>query len=161
MHAEKQLSALRKRTRMQAEKLLLSTVECRHANTRGDSLETRSATTGIAAATLLSSSQCETQATRCALTARSTGAHAKGACWHPSMKRQDPFQVQPPMSQYGTRRVLRRAYHNTHSSVRAVAFPFLSSSAQSLAFCLVWGQVACPCAQAEEHRQHADPGGLL
>ena len=38
-----QMSALRKRTRMQAEKLLLSAVERRHANTRGDSFETRSA----------------------------------------------------------------------------------------------------------------------
>ena len=62
MHAEKQLSALRKRTRMQAEKLLLSAVERRHANTRGDSFETRSAKIGIGAATLLSFSQCESHA---------------------------------------------------------------------------------------------------
>ena len=82
-----QMSALRKRTRMQAEKLLLSAVERRHANTRGDSFETRSAKIGIGAATLLSFSQCESHATRCALTSRSTRAHTKGACWHPSMKR--------------------------------------------------------------------------
>ena len=149
MHAEKQLSALRKRTRMQAEKLLLSAVERRHANTRGDSLETRSATIGIAAATLLSSSQCETQATRCALTARSTGARAKGACWHPSMKRQDPFLVQPPMSQYGTRSVLRRAYHKGPSQCSGRRGTSRRSTAASFAFSSAWRcALACTCAQA-------------
>ena len=122
-----QTSALRKRTRMQDEKLLLSAVGRRHANTRGDSFETRSAKIGIGAATLLSFSQCESHATRCALTSRALFTSSyQGSLLATSIKDHRCCSMVRAGFSGGHIRTLK-------SSVRAVAFPFLPSSAESLA----------------------------